>query len=98
MCCAAYAIYIAAAHNALPVVYVPVLVVGLVFALLVLLSTIAAKQRSCRCLLPMGSAIGIFLALGEVFLGIAAWAKPATVDGARTNTIRRNVADNLAAD
>lgn len=63
-------------------VFVPVLVVGGVFALLVVLSTVAAKQRSCRCLLPMGSAVGILLALGEVFIGIAAWAKPATVDGA----------------
>jgi hypothetical protein len=76
----AYGIFIRAAHNAHPAVYVPILVVAGVFALLVVLSTVAAKQRSCRCLLPMGSAVGIILALGEVFLGIAAWAKPKAVD------------------
>lgn len=77
---AVYAIFIRVAHNAHPAVFVPILVVAGVFAMLVLVSTIAAKQRSCRCLLPIGSAIGIVLALGEVFLGIAAWAKPAAVD------------------
>jgi hypothetical protein len=77
---AVYGIFIRVSHNAHPAVFVPILVIAGVFALLVLLSTIAAKQRICRCLLPMGSAIGIVLALGEVFLGIAAWAKPARID------------------
>ncbi len=77
---AVYGIFIRVAHNAHPAVFVPILVIAGVFALLVAVSTIAAKQRTCRCLLPMGSAIGIVLALGEIFLGIAAWAKPARID------------------
>ena len=74
-----YGFYIAVAHNAHPAVYVPILAIAGLFALLVAISSIAAKERCCRCCLPVGSGIGMILALGEVFLGIAAWAKPATV-------------------
>ena len=56
-----------------------ILAIAGLFALLVAISSIAAKERCCRCCLPVGSGIGMILALGEVFLGIAAWAKPATV-------------------